>query len=254
MNPLLWRSARPLLMALLLSVSPWALGNDVERLQAAAKSIEAMRRLPITGMQMVQAGGQVFLLSDNGRFAVAQGRLYDLWHGEELRGIADLDRAIAHLDLSRMKLDFNDLATLIYPVGAAPASSKSAAAGQRTATIFVDPRCDHCEVLLRDLPGLVNEFRFRLVLLPLGGEASIELAKQLLCSPGAQASAALLTQQFQKLAAARIDCSVLRLQKTIVTARILGIESAPTVISDDGRVLRGVADSGQLGQFLRNTK
>jgi len=231
-----------------------ASANDVERIQAASKSIEAMRRLPITGMQMVQAGGQTFLLSDNGRFAIAQGRLYDLWHGEEVRNISDLDRAVSRLDLSRMKLDINDLATLHYPLdkGSKGTAVNAATARGREVTVFVDPRCgEQCDALLKALPSLATEYRFRLVLLPLQGESSIELAKQLLCSPESMATAALMTQQFSKLSPAKTDCSVLRLQKTIITARILGIESVPTVVSDDGRVLRG---TGDLVQFLKGSR
>lgn len=210
--------------------------NEVARVQDAMRGIEAMRRLPGSNMQMVQAAGSAFLITENGRFAVVHGRIYDLWHNEEIKSIGDLDRLASRLDLSRMKLDFAELATL-YVGG-----------GKRVATLFIDPRCEHCVSLLGQVNALSSEYQFRLVLLPLLGDPSVADAKQLLCAPSG-AALALISKRIASLPKAPNDCALAKLQKTIITARILGIDTVPTAIAPDGRVMRGNLES--LAVFLK---
>ncbi|TAG49799.1 MAG: DsbC family protein [Betaproteobacteria bacterium] len=220
-------------------MSTIAFSNDVARIQDAMRGIESMRRLPGSNMQLVQAAGNTFLMTENGRFAVVQGRLYDVWHNVEIKSVSDLDRVAAKLDLSRMKLDFNELATLTFGTG------------KRLVTAFIDPRCEHCATLLAQANSLTSEYQFRLVLLPLLGEQSVAEAKQLLCAPSG-AVAALVAKRVASLPKPPNDCALAKLQKTIITARILGIESVPTVISPDGIVSRGVPES--LSQFLKGSQ
>ncbi len=216
-------------------------GGDAARIQDAVRSIEAMRRLPGTGLQMVQAGGQTFLMTDNGRFAVVQGRLWDVWHGEELRTIADLDRAASRLDLAKMRIDFRELAALARGPERAPVT-----------TIFLDPACDTCQPLLSQVAQLKAEFRFRLVLVPRTDEG-VETAKRLLCAPSADvAFDAIVQGRIQTLPTPDARCGLGALQKTLVTARILGVETLPTVVSADGRLSAG-AHSLALRAFIKGS-
>jgi len=211
--------------------------DDITRMRNALQAIQAMRRLPNTGMSLVDTGSFSLLVSDTGRFVVYNGKLLDMWSNTEIHSVADLDRALAHLDLKRLKLDFKDLGA--FEMGGGPTQ----------VTLFLDPMAAASRAVLKQLPALSDQYRFRLVLLPLEGAASVETAKRLLCTEPELALKALLAGSYDKLRAPTNPCSLSPLQKTVITAKLLGIDTVPFLITAAGATQRGKIED--VASFLK---
>lgn len=201
------------------------------------QGIGGLRRLPVSGVQMVQSGEQVFFVSANGRYAFL-GPGFDLWHGTRLRSLADADRLMNRIDRSRLKLAGADLGAL------------DLGTGEAEVLVFVDPRCPQCAALLDRIRALpvtaLTTYRFRLIPLPVLSQASQRDALALNClaetdRPGALA--ALLEQRTDRLAPAPGSCGQGAIQRALVTAHLLGIERVPFLIAPDGRLRSGAPDN-----------
>ena len=75
-------------------------------------NIDGMQDLPITGLKMVKTGDKVVFMSGNGRFAFYGGKLLDVWTQQEIKDLPDIDRIAKRIDLSRMKLNIDDLGSV----------------------------------------------------------------------------------------------------------------------------------------------
>ena len=52
-----------------------------------AANIEDMVKMPVKGLQAIQSKGQIYYVSDNGRF-VFSGQMIDIWQKKELNTLA----------------------------------------------------------------------------------------------------------------------------------------------------------------------
>lgn len=197
------------------------------------QGIDGMRRLPVAGVHMVQAGERVFFVSTNGRY-VFLGAAIDLWNGERLTSLAAADRWLERLDPARLKLDVGDLGAL--DVGE----------GDQEVRIFVDPQCGQCADLLDQIAALTPAerapYRFRLIPLAVLGQPSVAIVVRLNClaeTDQARATDALLTHHFETLPGASGACGQGALQRALVTAQLLGIDRVPFLIAPDGRLQAG---------------
>lgn len=197
------------------------------------QGIDGLRRLPVSGVQMVQSGEQVFFVSANGRYAFL-GPGFDLWHGTRLTALAEADRLMNRIDRSRLKLTGEDLGAL------------DLGTGEAEVLVFVDPHCPQCAALLERMRALpeaaLTTYRFRLIPLPVLSQASQRDALALNClaetdRPGALA--ALLEQRTDRLPPANGRCGQGAIQRALVTAHLLGIERVPFLIAPDGRLQAG---------------
>lgn len=200
------------------------------------QGIGGMRRLPVSGVQMVQSGEQVFFVSANGRYAFL-GPGFDLWHGTRLTSLAEADRLMHRIDRARLKLDVEDLGALDLGTGGAEV------------LVFVDPRCPHCAALLDRLQALsaaeLKTYRFRLIPFPVLGQGSQREALALHClaeTDRTQALAALLAHRSAALPRATGHCGQGPIQRALVTGHLLGIEQVPFLIAPDGRLHDGAPD------------
>ena len=201
-----------------------------ESIQALLRGISGMQRLPVAGMQMVQAGERVLFVSANGRY-VFTGPAWDLWHGAKLESLGEGARLAERIDLKRLGLDPATLGAL------------DLGSGESDVVVFVDPRCPHCRSLLDQLPGLAERYRFRLVPLPVLGPDSETAVARLGClaeqDPEA-AREALLADGLDELPAPEGTCGQTAAQRALVTAQLLGIAGVPYLIAPDGRLQQGV--------------
>jgi thiol:disulfide interchange protein DsbC len=189
---------------------------------------DAVKRLPVTGLMIVEADGQVYLSSENGRIVVANGRVYDMWNGLEIKEGKDVDKFANKIDLVKMGLNISDLAPL--EVGA----------GKKTVVMFIDPSCPHCHRMMAQAAKLTNEYRFQFVLLPILGTESIEKSKKAICMADKQAAVkALIDNTLAKAPSPDVGCNLLPLQKALLTARIMGVDSVPFIVAPDGTMQRG---------------
>lgn len=198
--------------------------------QARNRPIDGLVHLPVNGLQMVQSGERIYFMSDNGRF-VFKGYAFDLWNGERLETLDDARRLADRIDLRKMGLDLDDLAP--FRLGR----------GERTVTVFIDPYCPYCHKLLGQMDALKDRYRFQLLMVPVLGDRSAALIRRLACLDGPDRNdevvRRLIEQDFEGLAGDEKPCDTAPLQRTLVTAQILGVGGVPFLIADDNRVLRG---------------
>lgn len=196
---------------------------------AQTPSIARMARLPVTGLQVVETNeGELLFLSDNGRYAL-RGRALDLWHGARLVSYEETIRLAGRIDLARLKLDVGDLGAI--DVGEGP-----------EVVAFVDPLCPHRVALYAELQALVGTYRFRLVPVPVLGEASQRAVLALACLSGSdpgKARETLLENQTSGLPEPTADCGQSTAQRALIAAQILGVRGTPFLIAPDGRVRQG---------------
>lgn len=197
------------------------------------QGMAGMRRLPVSGVQMVQSGEQVFFVSANGRYAFL-GPGFDLWHGTRLTSLAEAERLLSRIDRTRLKLAPEDLGAL------------DLGTGEAEVLVFIDPRCPSCAALLDHLQTLLETeaqaYRFRLIPLPVLGQGSQQEALALNClaeTDRVQALAALLGHRTASLPPATGRCGQESIQRVLVTAHLLGIERVPFLIAPDGRLHAG---------------
>ncbi len=239
MKPIHQRSITAVLLALAAGV-PSAVAAETDPaaltpsesggIQELLRGIEGMQRLPVVGVQMVQAGERVLFVSANGRY-VFTGPAWDLWHGTKLESLEDGARLAERIDLKRLGLDPAALGALDH------------GSGEGEVVVFVDPRCPHCRGLLDKLPALADRYRFRLIPLPVLGPDSETAVARLGCLAERDPSAAreaLLADTVDQIRAPEGACGQAPAQRALVTAQLLGIAGVPYLIAPDGRLQQGV--------------
>ncbi|KAA6187924.1 thioredoxin fold domain-containing protein [Thiohalocapsa marina] len=222
-----------------------------------AAPMEASVQLPGTGVQMIEADGQQFFLAGNGRY-VLTGPAWDLWHGERLASVAEASALAGRIDLTRLPLDATELGA--FRSGAGQGAGQGAAAGptdredgaesasspapEAPVWVFVDPLCPHCRDLLQTLN--TEGIEANVVLLPIGGKASVQAARQIHCAADrAVAWSALLQATSTDLPTPAPDCDTQPLVRALITAQLLGVEQVPLLIAPDGRLHQGVPEQLQ---------
>ena len=208
--------------------------------------IDGMQDLPITGLKMVKTGDKLVFMSTNGRFALYGGKLLDVWTQQEIKDLPDIDRIAKRIDLSRMKLNIDDLG----PV--------SVGHGKDSVLIFIDPRCPYCGKVMKDLQALQDRYTFKLVMVPLLGQESQNVVVQLACQQASQdknvqdsVRQRLLKQDFAGLPTDNpAQCNKEPLQRAVITAKLFGLPGVPFLIAPDGRTHSGAPES--LSDWLEN--
>jgi thiol:disulfide interchange protein DsbC len=204
-------------------------GESAAGMKALLRGIEGMTRLPVRGVQLVQAGGRLLFVSANGRY-VFTGPAWDLWHGARLDSLEQATRLAASIDRKRLGLD------------AAALGAIDLGTGEKEVVIFIDPRSAHCRALLGKLPGLGARYRFRLVPIPIMGSESETAVARLTCLSAHDPAAArerLLGGDLENLPAPGPDCNGAAAERALVTAELLGINLVPYLIAPDGRLQPG---------------
>jgi thiol:disulfide interchange protein DsbC len=229
---------RTLALGLALALTP-ALAWPSPEEALAAPAIARLTRLPAGGLQAVETtDGDLLFLSDNGRYAF-RGPAVDLWHGARLTDLDTVQRLAGRIDLQRLKLDPRDLGAIDFGEGP-------------EVIVFVDPYCPHCKTLLAALPGLAARYRFRLVPLPVLGEASQQAVLAINCLSATdpeQARRALLGGlDVRSLPPPKDGCGQAEAQRALIAAQILGVQGAPYLIAPDGRLRQGLPED--LGAWL----
>jgi len=192
--------------------------------------IESMVEVPMTGIQMVEAQGKVFFISENGRY-VFRGALYDMWdEGRQVVSTEDLREKSSRIDLKDIGLNLDDLFTLDF------------GNGEKEVAVFVSPGCPVCKEAIAQMTQVADQYRFRLIPLPGSSETSQKHLRQLICSAEKdpeQALQALMTEEYAALPG-EINCDVGGAQRSLVTARMFGVDVVPFFIGADGRIKKGL--------------
>ena len=208
--------------------------------------IDGMQDLPITGLKMVKTGDKVVFMSSNGRFAFYGGKLLDVWTQQEIKELADIDRIANRIDLSRMKLNIDDLGPVTI------------GHGKDTVLVIIDPRCPYCGKVMKDLQALQDRYTFKLVMVPVLGQESQNVVVQLACQQSSgdkkvqdSVRERLLKQDFAGLPTDNPkQCNKEPLQRAIVTAKLFALPGVPYLIAPDGRTHSGAPEV--LADWLEN--
>lgn len=188
----------------------------------------AIKKLPAGGLVMVEADGQIFVSSENGRIIVSGARVFDTWNNSEIKDVGEIDKLSNKIDLAMLGVKIDELGPL------------ETGMGKKTVVMFVDPSCPHCHRMMAQAAKLSSDYKFQFVLLPLLGPESIEKAKKAVCASDKQAAAkALVDETLSKFPAPDPSCSLIPLQKALVTAKVIGVDSVPFIIAPDGTMQRG---------------
>lgn len=183
--------------------------------------VDGVRKLPVSGLSMIEAGGKMFIVSDNGRIVIT-GKIYDMWNGVEMKGIEDADRYSSKIDLKKLGLNIEEL------------NPFSIGSGKSEVIIFIDPNCTDCYKLLQSAFKLPNH-TFKVILLPILNVNSVEKAKRAIChTDKAMVTKAIFDNEWDKIPAAAKDCSTLAINKAIVIAKIFGMTGIPFLIGPGG--------------------
>ncbi|MFA5110217.1 MAG: DsbC family protein [Desulfobaccales bacterium] len=219
-------SAIIVLVSLILVFLILGLRISSARAESPFGGIKTVKNLPIQGVKLIESDKGTFFVSENGRFAW-KGPIYDLWNGKNVATIEDADTVVNHIDIKKIGLDPDKLATLTL------------GKGDKEEIIFVSTDCPHCRDLLQQAVKLGEQYRFKVVMVPMG-QKSMEHTKQILCTKDQQASLqALVSGKFEALGSGECGSDLQPLQHTLVAARILGLRSVPFMIRHDGKVQTG---------------
>ncbi len=217
------------------SSKPMMDGEMTAEVRDIMRSVDEVKRLPVTGLSMIKAGDKTFLISDNGHFVVAGNlKLIDMWQGKVISSVADT-KGIDKVDLRKIGLSPDELST--FTIGA----------GKKEVVIFVDPQCNYCHDLVIQLEPLGKEYTFKLVLIPVLGKESAEITKKLICNKDqAQSLEALIAKDYSKLPALvrqEGSCDLKPLQKAVVATKLLDIQGVPYIFLPSHNTFRGGAKS-----------
>lgn len=196
-----------------------------------APKIEDIVPLPISGLRAVVSNGELLYMSDNGRF-IFRGVMYDAWSQKALKTFDEMREAINRIDLAKMGIKVGDFKPL--PLGH----------GKEHITVFVDPKCPWCAKLMgqiKDKPDLQSKYTFDLIPIPVLGEPSQKLVRELGCAKDRKSALEhLVREDYSQPLESVKECSLTAIQKSMVAAQILGVNGVPFMIHADGRVQKGM--------------
>ena len=196
------------------------------------RGISGMQRLPVAGMQMVEAGERVLFVSANGRY-VFTGPAWDLWHGAKLESLDEAARLAERIDLKRLGLDPAALGALDLVVASGMSSCSSTPAAPTAGASLGNCR--------RSASATASAWCRCRCSDPSPRPRSLRLACLAEQDPSA-ARDALLAETIEGLPAPTGTCGQAPAQRALVTAQLLGIAGVPYLIAPDGRLQQGVPE------------
>ena len=200
---------------LLFSLSTMALGANVP-------TLESITDLPVKTLKAVESDGQVFFMSENGRFVI-QGQLTDTWHRQTLDTVEEIRYAATHVDVASMGLPLESMNTIVF------------GHGEREILVFVDPLCAYCKTLITDAQGHSDDYRFTLIVVPALGDASNTVSRQLFCASDKTDALALFMSGDLSSMPQASHCDATHYDLTLTFAQLMDVSAVPYVIAPDGR-------------------
>lgn len=236
MSPLLASAA-------LVALFPAAASADAsveEALAAKVPGIEAehIRATPVPGLWEVAIGAQVVYLSEDGRYMV-RGELIDLMTGQNVTGERQDELQSALVD--RLAKEFDESRMIVF----SPENPR------HTVTVFTDVDCGYCRKLHREIADYNRRgIKVRYMFYPLAGPGSDSWAKAdaVWCSP--DRNLAMTRAKRGEEVKPTQPCENTPAAKHFEIGGKLGIRGTPTILTEDGQILRGYLSAEQLQAYL----
>lgn len=202
--------------------------KSFEELKELLRNVKGIKSLPGSGFNMVETKrGQTFAVSNNGRFVIQNPQFLDMWNGKALSSVddmTDLDR----IDFKRMRINLDELSSFSFGKAGAPEM-----------VIFIDPFCPYCEKIIKQAIELKDQYRFRAVVIPILGEKSKVVAKNMVCAQKDVVVSAIMKNDYSSLPPAPENCSDESIQRALVVATVMGITGVPFSVMPSGRLVKG---------------
>jgi thiol:disulfide interchange protein DsbC len=215
---------------------------SLQRGQAAEeiRGIEATQQLPGGSFNAVKVKDRqgLYFLSSDGRILI-KGTAYDLWAGRRLTSLEEVRRTATHLNLEGLA----QLWPQLDPIALGQ--------GPRTVVAFVAPGCPHCQQLMDTARGLTDRYRFLLLPIPAGNQGGGVIRSLACARDRPEAEAAFVRHQLLPDIEQTAACDLQAVQRRIITAQLLGIQSVPWIVRQDGAVSTGMPPD--LAAWLQDT-
>lgn len=236
MSPLLAAAA----LVALFPASASADATVEEALAAKVPGVEAenIKATPVPGLWEVAVGAQVVYLSEDGRYMV-RGELIDLMTGQNMTGERqnELQTALAN----RLSKEFDEARMVVF----SPENPR------HTITVFTDIDCGYCRKLHREIEDYNKRgIKVRYMFYPLAGPGSDSWAKAdaVWCSP--DRNKAMTRAKLGEEVKATQPCQDTPAAKHYELGGQLGVRGTPTIVTEDGEILRGYLPADQLQAYL----
>jgi thiol:disulfide interchange protein DsbC len=224
-----------LAVALVLSTNATlvAAQTAIEDYFAFGGTLEAQQTLPFNQLSAVKMRDRddVVYVSDNGRYVIV-GTLYDAW--ENMRPIStleDIRTSAGRIPYKTLGVDLDELAP--FTIGT----------GGTEVYLFTDPFCTNCAYALRLVEELKDRFTFKVIAIPATGKRAQQAVRAIGCATDREAAYRALTAKrgWDRLHQ-QSPCNTVPLQKRLVTTKIVGINSVPTFLAENGEVHSGAGE------------
>lgn len=212
--------------AMLWSAASSAQSVALDLSDPSKNKLDSIVSLPIKSLKAVEANGEIFFISENGRF-VLRGELYDIWYKDTLDTSSQIHDAATRIHFDRMGMDLDDY------------NSLTIGSGEKQVVAFVDPLCAICHKLMKDAEKLGQDYTFKFVVVPALGEKSNELARKVYCAKDRQASLDAYMKNTLATVPQKPSCDTKQYDLTLMMAHLLDVKGVPFVVAPDGRYSQG---------------
>lgn len=199
-------------------------------------SFQSVEPTPIEGVYEIVTG-QKILYTDMKADYIIYGSIYDMVAGVDVT--AERTQEVMRTDMSPL----DDIAIV-----------EVRGDGSRTLHILTDPDCPHCTKLEQTIAALDNVTIKRYVFHLISGNPT--LVNKIWCSGDNKARLAAYQAYLtnKTIPQANLEQCSTASEKIIEFARVNGLASTPTMVSEDGRVLRGAVPLDRIESFLNKAK
>lgn len=202
------------------------------------KNIVHKQPLPIKQLHFIRTQeGITYLISQDGRY-VFQGALFDVWNGEQIESISELNALENRINFKYIGVEPDKMLTL------------DMGRGTKEVFIFADPECGVCHKLLREVKEsrqIMDGFLIRTVVVPILGPSSMEKAQKLALlakTDAPKALDALIENSYDDMTSP--DGKENGLSYNILLTKALNIKSVPYIVNSQGLVHKGLPEDLQL--------
>jgi len=189
-------------------------------------TLDAIVKIPVQQLQAIESNGEILYMSKNGRFVI-RGQLTDTWQKKSLDTIDEIQYATSHINVDVMGLPLDDMNTI------------SVGNGPKQLIVFVDPQCPYCKTFIEEARPKMDEYTFKLVVVPALGKKSNQMAKSLFCASDKTNALEMLLEQKLGEMPQKETCNTESYDLTLVVAQMFGIRNVPFFIAPDGRFKPG---------------
>lgn len=176
----------------------------------------------------------IAFMSQNGRF-ILRGRIFDMWTGNVIDTMDDLDASRQTMDLAELGLKDEDVDPFRY------------GRGPREVSVFVDPLCPYCGQLFDEIradPALADQYTFVLYVVPFLGDNSVRAVNALSCAEDREeAVLAMLDKDRAWMREHEVDaegCDVQPILNRTILTQMIGVTGVPYIIGAEGGISRGM--------------